>query len=83
MAAPNYTAVTSDATRWSLSGGTMSTGSRTAKDTEGCILPGVSGGRGSGYVTNSTAAEKKIVAMLQECFNQGERVWVRITENWQ
>ena len=54
----------------------------TAKDTAACILPGVSGGRGSGYVTNSTAAEKKIVAMLQECFNQGERVWLRIEENW-
>lgn len=55
----------------------------TAKDTEGCILPGVSGGRGSGYVSQSTQAEKKIVAMLQECFNQGERVFLRITENWQ
>ncbi len=55
----------------------------TAKDTEGCIPPGVSGGRGSGYVTLSTQAEKKIVAMLQECINQGERVFLRIEENWQ
>lgn len=54
----------------------------TAKDTEGCILPGVSGGRGSGYVSQSTQAEKKIVAMLEKCINQGERVWLRIEENW-